>query len=68
MCNAPGVSARVAVVGLSGSGKTTVAAELARILGCPHVELDALHWGPGWSEAEPETFRAAAEAATVGDR
>ncbi len=68
MCNAPGVSERVAVVGLSGSGKTTLATELAGILGCPHVELDALHWGPGWTEAEPEAFRAAVDAATAGDR
>jgi AAA domain len=37
---------KIAVVGTSGSGKTTVARELARRLGVPHVELDALYHGP----------------------
>ena len=42
---------RVSVVGSSGSGKTTVARQLAEALGVPHVELDALHWGANWSPA-----------------
>jgi adenylate kinase family enzyme len=37
---------RVVVVGSSCSGKTTFARSLAEIVGSPHVELDALHWGP----------------------
>lgn len=37
------------MVGSSGSGKTTVAKVLARRLGVPHIELDALHHGPGWT-------------------
>jgi adenylate kinase family enzyme len=39
---------RIVVVGTSGSGKTTFAQQLAHILRRPHVELDALHWGPNW--------------------
>ena len=39
---------RVVVAGLSGSGKTSLAARLADVLGIPHVELDSLHHGPGW--------------------
>lgn len=50
--------ARVAVVGTSCSGKTTFARRLSRALDVPHVELDALYWGPGWSPAPPEDFRA----------
>ena len=50
---------RVVVVGSSGSGKTTVAAELARALGVEHVEVDALHHGPNWTEATAEELRAA---------
>lgn len=39
---------RVIVAGLSGSGKTTFAGQLARRLAVPHTELDAIHHGPGW--------------------
>ena len=56
---------RIVVVGASGSGKTTFAAALAARLGVPHVELDALHWGPRWTPAPPETLRARAAAATA---
>ena len=45
------IGQRIAVVGTSGSGKTTLAAGLAQRLGFSHVELDALHWGPNWTEA-----------------
>ena len=58
---------KIAVVGTSGSGKTTVARELARRLGVPHVELDALYHGPGWTETPPEEFRRRVAAATEAD-
>jgi adenylate kinase family enzyme len=54
---------RVNVKGISGSGKSTFAQELARRLGLPYVELDALHHGPNWSEPTDEVFRARVQAA-----
>jgi adenylate kinase family enzyme len=59
---------RLVVVGTSGSGKTTMAAQLARLLGVDHVELDALQHGPNWEQASEEQLRARAAAATRGDR
>ena len=58
---------KIAVQGTSGSGKTTVARELARRHGVPHVELDALHHGPNWLETPAEEFRRRVAAATAGD-
>jgi adenylate kinase family enzyme len=43
---------RIVVVGTSCAGKTTLARQLAQSLGRPHIELDALHWGPKWTPRE----------------
>ena len=48
---------RICVVGTSGSGKTTLARSLAAGRQVPHVELDALHWEPNWTEAPLPVFR-----------
>ncbi len=50
---------RVIVVGTSCSGKTTLARRIAEVLDLPHVELDAVFWGPDWSECPTEEFREA---------
>lgn len=49
---------RIVVLGCPGSGKTTLAARLAADLGLTHIELDSLHWRPGWTEVSTEEFRA----------
>lgn len=48
---------RIHIVGTSGAGKTTLARSLARALGYPHIELDALNWEPGWTEAPLPVFQ-----------
>jgi adenylate kinase family enzyme len=58
---------RIAVTGSTGSGKSTFARELARRLSVPYVELDALHWDPGWSAAPTEVFRERAAEALSAD-
>lgn len=65
---AQGALARVIVIGTSGAGKTWFARELARRSGLPHVELDALHWAPHWTERPREEFLAGVRAATAGEQ
>ena len=57
---------RIVVVGTTGSGKTTVGRRIAGILGVPFVELDALNWGPNWTERPLETFRQELAEAVTG--
>jgi len=56
---------RIAVVGTSGSGKTTFARRLAARLGLPHIELDGLYWGPNWTEPDDDVFRERVREATT---
>jgi len=58
---------RISVIGTTGSGKTTVARRAAEALGVPFVELDALHWEPGWEEAPLEVFKGRVRDAIRGD-
>jgi adenylate kinase family enzyme len=58
---------RIVVLGVTGSGKTTLAATLARRLSVPHVEMDALHWDAGWTEAPDDIFRERTALALAGD-
>jgi adenylate kinase family enzyme len=48
---------RIAVMGTTCSGKTTLARTLAEQLDVPYLELDALFWGPGWTKPVKEDFR-----------
>src|SRR5262245_29660934 len=59
---------RVAIVGTSCAGKTTLARTLAGSLRTAHIELDALHWGPNWTPTPPELLRPRVEAAVAGSR
>jgi adenylate kinase family enzyme len=55
---------RIIVTGCTGSGKTTLAMQLARQLNIPGIDLDDLYWGPNWTAIAPEDFRAKTDQAT----
>lgn len=60
---------RVMIVGVSsGVGKSTLAREMGERLDLPVHHLDALHWEPGWKEAEPDVFAARQKAVAAGDK
>jgi len=58
---------RINVVGTSCSGKTRLARELARRIDLPHVEMDALFWGPDWTPVPADRFRRLVADAVAGD-
>ncbi len=61
---------RIVVIGTSGSGKSTFAAQLAARTSMPRIELDELNWGPGWfdrSKRAPDEFIAAIERAITAE-
>ena len=53
----PPIGQRIIVIGSSNAGKTTLATRLSEQLSAPLIELDALHWEPGWVEADDDVFR-----------
>ncbi len=59
---------RIALVGSSCAGKTTLSRALSKRLDLPHVELDALYWQPHWQSLPIELFRSRVEQAAAGDR
>jgi hypothetical protein len=59
---------RIVILGRTGSGKTTLARELAAALGVPHVELDSLYFGPDFSTVPLPLLRERTTAAIAGDR
>ena len=58
---------RLSVVGISGSGKTSLSLRLAVALGVQHIELDAMFHQPGWAELPPAEFRRRVEVAIQAD-
>ena len=59
---------RVIVVETSCCGKTAFSKRLSGILQQPHIELDALYWGPNWEPKPADEFRRLVDHATSGDR
>ena len=47
---------RLVIHGASGSGTTTLAAELSAVRGVPHIELDAIFHQEGWTPLDRASF------------
>jgi len=58
---------RILVIGSGGSGKTTLAIEMGRILGLPVIHLDSEYWRPGWMETPKAEWRARVAGLCNGD-
>jgi len=58
---------RITVIGLPGSGKSTLSSSLSVILDLQHVELDAIHWQPNWVSLEKSVMREQVDAACPPD-
>lgn len=59
---------RVVVIGVTSSGKSTLAENLAKRFDLDFIELDALHWEPNWQEAPLEVFRCRVEQAIRAEK
>lgn len=59
---------RVNVIGLSGSGKSTIARRLGDALRVSHIEMDSLFHGPNWTELNEDDFRKRVSNEISGDR
>lgn len=59
---------QILILGRTGSGKTTLARELAAVIGVPHIELDALYFGPNFSTVPLPVLRERTSEAIAGDR
>lgn len=45
----PAAPRRVAVAGVAGVGKSTLAARIAPMIDAPHIDIDGLFHGPSWT-------------------
>jgi adenylate kinase family enzyme len=60
----PRRSPQIAVVGVTGSGKTTLAKQLAAFYQIAFIEMDALNWEPNWTQAPQDVFERRIEETT----
>jgi adenylate kinase family enzyme len=59
---------RIAIIGCGGSGKSTIARQLAAILGAPLTHLDAVYYDGNWKPLPPDEFSARQEKLVVAER
>lgn len=56
------------MIGVTSSGKSTLAETIARRFDMRFIELDALYWEPGWQAAPLEEFRGRVESAIRSEK
>ncbi|MFG3643564.1 topology modulation protein [Micromonospora sp. NPDC047762] len=59
---------RIAIIGCGGSGKSTVARQLARVLDVPLTHLDATYYDQHWKPLQQDEFAAQQEKIVAGER
>ena len=59
---------RAVVIGVTSSGKSTLAEKLAKRFGLWYIELDALYWEPNWQGAPLKVFRTRVEKAIQAEK
>lgn len=64
----PVVADRILLYGVTGTGKTTLAAQLAGRTGIPWHSVDDLTWEPGWTEVPLDTQRQRIAEICAGER
>ena len=59
---------RIVVIGVTSSGKSTLAKTLASRFDMDFIELDALYWEPNWQGAPLDILRDRVERATLAEK
>ncbi|WP_433320224.1 topology modulation protein [Micromonospora chersina] len=59
---------RIAIIGCGGSGKSTIARQLAQILDIPLTHLDAVYYDEQWRPLPQDEFAAQQEKLVAGER
>jgi adenylate kinase family enzyme len=59
---------RIAIIGCGGSGKSTIARQLAGILDVPLTHLDAVYYDENWKPLPQNEFAAKQEKIVAGER
>lgn len=58
---------RIVIIGVTGSGKTTLGCSLAKKFSIPTIDLDDIHWLPGWQTRDLAEQRRLVNNATNAD-